>query len=195
MPICKLTNEEFEISDMERNLLKKMSLSKPQFSPKVRSAMRLAFRNERNLYIRKCDFSEEKIMSVYHSGHPFPVYKYEYWISDDWDVPYLDYDLNKSFFEQYKELSRITPRVNLFAPYNENCDYCNAAEKNKNCYMHILADRSEDCYYTHGIFGCKDCIDSSYLFDCELCYECSDCRNCYHCRMSFLCDIALIISS
>jgi len=188
MPLCKQCNTEFEISDLERAVLKKMNLKDPQFSPKVRLAMRLAFRNERNLYFRKCDFSGERILSVYNEDHPFPVYKYDYWISDQWQAPFLDYDPDKSFFEQYKELSRVTPRVNLFAPYNENCDYCNAAEKNKNCYMHILADRCEDCYYTHAVFGSQDCIDSAYLHDSELCYECVDCRKTYHCRMGFLLD-------
>ena len=188
MPICPLSREIFEITEQEKILLGKMGLNLPKFSPKVRMAMRLAFRNERNLYLRKCDATGEKILSVYNQKHPFPVYKYEYWASDQWTPASLEYDFKKPFFEQYKALSHIAPRVALFSPYNENCDYCNAAEKNKNCYMHILSDRCEDCYYTHGIFGCKDCIDSAYLFDSELCFECVDSRKLYHCRHSFLCD-------
>ncbi|MBU0577532.1 hypothetical protein KJ742_00595 [Patescibacteria group bacterium] len=185
---CQLTNVEFEISELERRVIEKMEINEPKYCPKVRLAMRLGLRNERNLYMRTCDFSGERIISVYKSEHPFPVYKYDYWISDGWTPPHLDYDPDKPFFEQYKELSKITPRVNIFAPYNENCDYCNAAEKNRNCYMHILADRCEDCYYTHGVFGCHDCIDSAYLHDSELCFECVDCRNCYRCRACFLTD-------
>jgi hypothetical protein len=185
---CKLSGWQFEVSEMEMNLIKKMDLGEPQFHPTVRSAMRLGFRNERNLFIRKCDFSGERILSVYSENKPFPVYKYDYWIGDEWTPPELDYDFNKPFFEQYAELSKLTPRINLFTVYNENCDYCNAAEKNKNCYMHTLSDRSEDCYYTHAIFTCKDCIDSAYLYDSELCYECVDCRKAYGCRMCFLSD-------
>ncbi|MBN2095993.1 hypothetical protein JW752_01180 [Candidatus Peregrinibacteria bacterium] len=188
MPTCQLTNTEFEISGMERTLFKKMGINEPKYGPKIRLAMRLALRNERNLHMRKCDFSGGRIISVYSEDHPFPVYKYDYWISDKWTPPELDYDPDKPFFEQYKALSKKAPRVNIFAPYNENCDYCNAAEKNKNCYMHILADRCEDCYYTHGIFNCRDCIDSAFLHDSELCFECVDCRKAYHCRMGFLLD-------
>ena len=186
--ICPLSGEAFEISDEEAAFLKKMNLQLPLYSPRVRSAMRLALRNERNLYMRKCDFSGERIFSIYHENQPFPVYKYEYWISDDWTPPSLDYDPGKDFFEQYDKLQKMTPHVSLFAPYNENCDYVNAAEKNKNCYMHILSDRCEDCYYTHGIFACKDCIDCAYIFDSELCYECTDGRKLYRCIMCFLCD-------
>lgn len=187
--ICQITGKEFEITPYEEEFLtKKMRINLPLFAPQVREVMRLAFRNERNLFLRKCDATGETIISIYNADKLFPVYKYEYWMSDAWQSPELDYDFNKSFFEQYAELSRITPRVNTFSPYNENCDYVNAAEKNKNCYMHILSDRSEDCYYTHGIFACRDCIDSAYLHDCELCYECVDCRNCYHCRTAFLSD-------
>ena len=185
---CKKTQRSFEITDMELRLFEKMGLQKPLFHPKIRAAMRLAFRNERNLYMRKCSLSGERIMSAYSENHPFPVYKYDYWMDDKWDLPSLDYDFDKPFFEQYKQLSKITPRPNLFAPYNENCDYCNAAEKNKNCFMHILSDRSEDCMYTHGIFTSRDCVDCAYIYNGELSYECTDCRDIYHCRMCFLCD-------
>lgn len=185
---CQLSGERFEITSQEQDLLKKMQLPLPLFSPKIREVMRLAFRNERNLFLRKCDATKETMISIYRADAPFPVYKYDYWISDKWTPPELDYDFDQPFFEQYAELSLVTPRVNGFSPYNENCEYVNAAEKNKNCYMHILSDRSEDCYYTHGIFACRDCIDCAHLHDCELCYEATDCRNCYHCRMSFLCD-------
>ena len=127
-------------------------------------------------------------MSIYKPDAPFPVYKYDYWVSEEWEAPSIPYDKNKGFFEQYAELSKITPRPNLFSVYNENCDYVNAAEKNRNCYMHILGDRCEDCYYTHAAFACRDCIDCAYLYNSELCYEANDCRKCYHCRMCFLCD-------
>jgi hypothetical protein len=185
---CKLSGWKFEVTEMERELLKKMGLAEPLFHPKIRSAMRFAFRNERNLFIRKCDFSDERILSIYDESHPFPVYKYDHWVSDKWTPPELKYDFNKPFFEQFETLSKVVPMVSLFSVYNENCDYVNAAEKNKNCYMHILSDRCEDCYYTHAIFTCRDTIDCAYLFDCELCYECVDCRAAYHCRSCFLCD-------
>ena len=186
--VCKLTGKEFIITEQEIEVLKKMGLKFPLYSPKVRSAMRLAFRNERNLFMRNCDFSGERIISIYHDKHPFPVYKYEHWLSDKWTPPHIGYDPDKDFFEQYNELSKLVPRVNLFAPYNENCDYVNAAEKNKNCYMHILADRSEDCYYTHGVYSCRDCIDCDFLINGELCYEATDCRDVYHLRCCYLCD-------
>ncbi|MBD3360350.1 hypothetical protein GF366_00950 [Candidatus Peregrinibacteria bacterium] len=187
--ICRLTGEEFEITPQEIEFMeKKMELPLPVYSPKVREIGRMGFRNDRNLYMRNCDATGERILSVYDQSHPFPVYKYDYWITDEWFPPEIDFDPDKDFFEQFAELDRITPHVNLFNPYNENCDYVNAAEKNKNCYMHILSDRCEDCYYTHAVFACRDCIDSAYTINSELCYECTDCRNCYHCRMCFLCD-------
>ncbi|MBU1151278.1 hypothetical protein KJ632_00450 [Patescibacteria group bacterium] len=185
---CQITNQPFEISEQEQEFMKKIQLPLPRLSPQMREISRLAFRNERNLHMRKCSATGEKILSVYSEAQPFPVYKYDYWLSDEWNVPELEYDFNKSFFEQYQKLQRITPKPNSFSPYNENCDYVNAAEKNKNCYMHILSDRCQDCLYTHGIFASNDCIDCAYINECELCYECTDCRSCYHCRYCFLCD-------
>lgn len=192
--VCCLSGNKIDISEQEMRLFAKMGINEPIHAPKIRSAMRLAFRNERNLYMRRCDLTGERIMSIYHEKYPFPVYKYDYWIDRDWDVPHINYDPKKSFFDQYKELSNIAPRPNLFAPYNENCDYCNAAEKNKNCYMIFTSDRCEDCYYGHAIFACRDCIDVAYLINSELCYECVDCRTCYHCRSCFLCDNSSNIS-
>jgi len=185
---CSITKKAFEVVDGEIDVLRKMGLKDPLFSPVVREVMRFAFRNERNLKMRKCDATGETILSIYGEDAVFPVYKYDYWVSDKWDVPEKDFDFDKSFFEQYSDLSKITPRAHGFVPYNENCDYVSAAEKNKNCYMHILSDRDEDCMYTHGVFGSKDCIDCSFLSDSELCYECTDCRSLYHCKMCFLCD-------
>lgn len=185
---CLLTGKEFEITEHELVFLKKINLPPPKYSPKAREIMRLAFRSERTLHMRKCDKTGERMLSVYRANASFPVYKYDYWMSEEWEAPSLPYDKNKGFFEQYAELSALTPRPNGFSPYNENCDYVNAAEKNRNCYMHILADRCEDCYYVHGGFGCRDCIDCAYIYDSELCFEANDCRKCYHCRMCFLCD-------
>lgn len=186
--ICQITGEEFEVVPQEQEFLQKMGLKMPVHSTKVREIMRMSFRNDRNLFMRKCDATGDRIMSVYREDASFPVYKYDYWVSDEWTVPEIGFDPDRDFFDQYAELQKVTPRVNLFAPYNENCDYVNAAEKNRNCYIHILSDRDEDCYYTHALFGCRNCLDCAYLYESELCYEATDCRNCYHCRMCFLCD-------
>jgi len=138
--------------------------------------------------LRKCDVTGERVLSIYSDKAKFPVYKYDFWVSDEWQVPSIDFDFNKSFFEQYADLSGIVPRPHSFVTYNENCDYVSSAEKNRNCYMHYLSDRCEDCMYTHGIYGCRDVIDSAFTYDSELCYDCCDCRRGYHLRGCFLCD-------
>ena len=53
---------------------------------------------------------------MYHQDTVFPVYCRECWYSDKWDPLFYgqDYDFSKSFFEQWKDLSKIVPRIGIF---------------------------------------------------------------------------------
>lgn len=185
---CTFTGVPFDIPEDEVEFFKKMDLPLPLITPKYRKASIMAFRNERNLYRRNCDFTKKPMISIFPPEAPYPVYEYQVWNSDQWTPPTLDYNPNKDFFEQYHELQQITPRVNAFSPYNENSEYVNAAEKCKNCYMVFVSDRDEDCMYLDTSFASRDCADLSYSHSCELCYESCDLKNCYHCRYSYLCE-------
>jgi hypothetical protein len=186
---CIISGETFEISEQEEQFLQeKMKLALPRVSPKYREIFRMAWRNDRNLYKCKCDLTQKTIISLYPENTLWPVYEYDAWASEVWTPPHLDYDPNKNFFEQYQELQQITPRVNIFAVFNENCEYVNGAFKNKNCYLIFVSDRNEDCYYVDGTFGCKDCADCSFTHDSELCYEACDLRACYYARYCYLCE-------
>ena len=93
---CRISGSEFAIFQSDIIFLEKISpvfngkkylVPLPTLCPEERERRRLLFRNERNLYMRKCDGTGERILSVYSEGHPFPVYKYDYWMSDQWEVP------------------------------------------------------------------------------------------------------------
>lgn len=64
----------FTITDGDKDFLdkvsptfagKKYSIPSPKLCPDCRQQRRLAFRNERNLYKRKCDMSGKDIISIY----------------------------------------------------------------------------------------------------------------------------------
>jgi len=185
---CRVSDEKFQIDESEIAFLEKMNLPLPVISTKSRDIMRMAFRNDRNLYKRKCDLSGKQIISVYHQESPYKVYDVDIWKSFNWTPPYLDYDPSKDFFQQYAELQRITPRVSLFSVYNENCDFLNAGEKNKNCYMVFVTDRCQDSFYLDTSYNSTDCADCSYCYDCQLCYQSCDLKNCYFAKYSYLCE-------
>ncbi len=86
---------------------KKYQIPPPTLCPECRQQRRLAFRNERNLYYRECDFSRKKIISMYSKDEIYKVYAQDIWWSDKFDgLDYgMNFDFDKNFFEQFQELS------------------------------------------------------------------------------------------
>ena len=119
----------------------------PTFCPDCRQQRRLAFRNERHLYNRKCDFSGKQIVSIHPSDALYKVYAQDVWWSDQWDpLEYgRDFDFNRSFFEQFQDLLKVVPRLSLINKNCENSDYSLFSSDLKNCYLIFSALKSEDC--------------------------------------------------
>jgi len=89
---------------------------------------------------------------MYSPDKPYKVYDNEVWWSDRWNA--LDYgiefDFNKSFFEQFNELLHKVPLFALINSNTENAEYNNYIYSAKNCYMsYVLYYDPEDVYYTH----------------------------------------------
>lgn len=187
--LCKQCGTEFEIAKEDFDYYAKIFVSEPTFCPSCRMQRRMAFRNERNLYRRKCDFSGKEILSVYPPDSDSKVYDQKVWWSDKWDA--LDYgmefDFNCSFFEQFEKLLKEVPRINLQNRNNENSDYCNDTNDLKNCYLCFNAEHAQDFYYVNtGGYG-ADCVDAFWAMQVELCYECSKIMEGYHCFWCFNC--------
>lgn len=166
---------------------KKFPLPPPDLCPRCRMQLRLARRNERFLYHRKCDLTGKQMISCYSTDKPFPVYENDEWYSDKWSaLDYgVDFDFRKPFFEQFFALQSRVPRMAriLEKPY-ENSDYCNTGSQLKNCYLLFSSNQDEDCYFGSWINQCNTCIDNLNLEHCELLYECVGCRDCYNLRYS-----------
>ena len=185
----------------------------PTLCSEERQRRRLAWRNERKFYARKCDLCEKNIISIYDKNAEFPVYCQDCWWSDKWDAKNFsrDFDFSRPFFEQFAELQKVVPRLSLVNKNSENSLYTNHSANNKNCYLATVTFDSEDIYYSDFILEhCIDCVDCSYLFaGSELCYEvyyawssynclfsefirrCSDlwfCYDCINCRNCFMCS-------
>ena len=109
---CLLSGKDFVITDRDLEFYDKISpvfagqqylIPSPTLCPDEKQRRRLAFRNERKLYKRKCDKSGKEIVSIYSSDTSSVVYDQKVWWSDDWSP--LDYgktfDFERSFFEQF----------------------------------------------------------------------------------------------
>jgi len=181
MKACKQCSTKFEVPQLQKKFLDKADLPEPKLCPRCRMQRRFAFRNERELYQRKCDLTGKQIVSIY-APDPYKVYDQHEWHSDKWDgFDYgRDFDFSRPFFEQMDELMLDVPKISVFTSRNENSDYTNGSQQNKNCYMIFVSDHDEDCYYSYGIDSCKDCIDCLNCYKSTLCIECIDCSECYN---------------
>lgn len=180
---CAQCHKNFLIRDQDRDFYTMMKSPLPLYCPDCRVMRRLAFRNERTLYKRTCDLCQKEIISVYPIDTSFPVYCHTCWWSDKWN-PHdfaLDYDANKPFLEQFKDLQSTIPRIALLVVNSINSEYTNNAGQNKDCYLVFASDTNEHCFYSRLVMRSKSCIDCTSVYDSELCYECVDCRQCFKC--------------
>lgn len=177
---CQNCKKDFEIEEEDLNFYEKIKVPPPTFCPKCRLTRKLVWRNERSLYKRTCDLCKKSVISMFKAGVPFPVYCHECWWSDNWNpLDYgRDYDFNTSFFEQFKELQKITPRPSSYSTANLNSEYGNHTAHMKNSYLIFGSWFSENCGYGQTVMESKDCWDCSFVRNCELCFSSNDCTKC-----------------
>src|SRR3989339_2172251 len=187
--VCKNCQQNFEITDDDLKFYEKISpvfggekylIPAPSLCPDCRLQRRMSWRNDRNFYKRKCDFSGKEMISMYKPGN-LKVYDHEIWWGDKWDTSEYaqEYDFNKSFFEQLSELIYNVPHPNVIQLGNENSLYTNFTAWNKNCYICSAGNKLEDSAYCYNVQESKDCFDCLNLLYCELCYQTIHCENCY----------------
>jgi len=183
---CETCRQAFVVEPDDIARFELLKVPKPRRCHQCLLAQRLAFRNERTLYKRKCDAPghSEEIISNYAPDAQCPVYDIKFWWSDEWDPMDAgrEYDFSKPFFAQLKELSRKVPSVALLNLNAVNSDYCNFTTDNKNCYLVFGGDFNEDCSYSTFNFVSKDVLDTYFVNKCELCYELVDSEACYRVR-------------
>ncbi|MFA6533675.1 MAG: zinc-ribbon domain containing protein [Patescibacteria group bacterium] len=174
---CKNCQSIFTIYPEDQKFYAKIGVPEPTSCPDCRQQNRLAWRNERFLYKRKCDLCQKDIISFYSPDKPYIQYCPECWWSDKWETPALDYDPNRPFFEQWAELLRQTPHLALIISHGENSDYCPHSVYYKNCYLCVSGVTGENIFYSYWVNNSFECLDCSLCFDLQQCYECLYCRN------------------
>ncbi len=185
---CQQCGATFQITPEDLELYQKFEIEPQPLCFECDQKQRLCFRNEHALYTRKCDATGETIISIYAPDNPYKVYKSDYWYSDKWDpLEYgQEFNFQRPFFEQLKELQLKVPRLALNNINPENSDYCNSCIGNKNCYLVFGGDYNEDCMYGTLCMKNRSSLDLDILSnENELCYMLSDTVNCYGCQFAF----------
>ena len=186
---CQNCKKDFTIDSEDLNFYEKMTVPAPTFCPMCRAQRRWAFRNERGLYKRKCDFSGKEIFSMYAPDSPVKVYERSIWLSDQWDP--MDYgreiDWSRPFLAQLHELMLDVPFKSNNVINGVNSDYSNNATDPKNCYLVFNTTSPEDCMYSNGVDHSRDCVDVSHVSKAETCYGSFWITGCYRTHFSSQC--------
>jgi len=171
---CQNCKKDFLIEPEDFNFYKKVNVPPPTFCSSCRLQRRLARRNEYSFHKRKCDLCGESIVSMYPEKTSFPVYCRKCWYSDRWSAYDYgrDYDFSQNFFEQFKELQDVVPRVALQVDNSINCEYANQIANCKNCYLISSGSDNEDSMYSFRILNSKNVLDGFVMLRAENCYEC-----------------------
>jgi len=187
---CKKCTKIFEITLDDLDLYKKISpkfwdktfeIPAPTLCPDCRQQRRLAFRNERKLYKRKCDATGENIISTFSNDKNVKVYDQDFWWSDKWNPLdyWVKYNFDKSFFEQFWNLLKKVPKCSIINKNSTNSKYTNLAANNRDCYLIFESSDNENSNFSYWIQNCKNCIDCNFSSKCEVCYNIDNCFNCY----------------
>lgn len=189
---CQNCQREFLIEPEDFDFYKKINVPPPTFCPECRFQRRLAFRNERMLYRRKCDLCGKVKVSNFRPDTVHPVYCTPCWWSDKWDaVEYAqNYDPSRPFLEQFIELRRKVPQQGLAISSTTmiNSEYCHMATDLKNCYLLTHANFSENSFYSSGVIRVREGGELLSCQDCELCLEDVQCLKCSKVYFSLDCE-------
>ncbi|KKW48313.1 MAG: hypothetical protein UY99_C0005G0022 [Parcubacteria group bacterium GW2011_GWA1_59_11] len=177
--ICQNCKAAFTIEPADFRFYERMQVPPPTWCPECRLQRRWAWRNERGLYKRSCDMCKKEIIAMYPADVPFPVYCRDCWYSDQWDpLAYgRDYDLQKPFFVQFKELQEAVPRIALQVSESVNCDYANQIANCKNCYLVWSGSENEDSMFSYRLHKSRRIADSFMILRSENTYQAMDCTD------------------
>lgn len=172
---CQYCKKDFTIDADDFAFYGKLNVPAPTFCNICRMQRRFMFMNERVFYKRNCDMCNIPIVTIFSPEKPNKVFCGKCWNGDTWEDGdyYLEYDSNKNFFEQMKELQLMTPfRDKMANPLKlVNSDYVNYTSDCKNCYLLFNSEGCENAYYGTNIIDVKDSSDCILVGPADLLYE------------------------
>ena len=188
--VCQNCKKDFTIETEDFNFYEKIKAPPPTWCPECRLIRKLAWRNERAFYKRKCDLCNKNIISIYPDSSLLKVYCQDCWWGDKWDSSTfaLKFNPNKSFFYQFQQLAESVPVMSLFNTNAVNSEYCNYAGNSRNCYLFIAGRDNENILFSNRISFSKDSMDIYIGINLELCYENVQCEKSFRLCFSKQCE-------
>src|SRR3989344_2559557 len=109
---CARCKNFFTLDADDFSFYEKMKVPAPGICPECRFKRRASFRNERTLYKQTCKLCNRSVITMYSPESGVTVYCNDCWASDKWDPKNYakEYDPDRPFFDQLKELFLATPQ-------------------------------------------------------------------------------------
>src|SRR3989344_1176583 len=159
--VCVDCKKEFIIDSGDFILYEKIRLEIPEQCFFCRLKQQLAYFNFGKFRKGISDLSGESLITILPNNARYPIYKSSEWWSDRWDSLSFgqNYNSNKPFFDQLKELQEKVPRPHQIGTNNTNSDWCDDGWENKNCYLTRSFLRCENLSYGYRVIETKDSFD------------------------------------
>ena len=179
--ICRITGQEFEITEDDLKFYEKMDVPIPTLCPEERQRRRVAFINVERLYHGKSSLSQKAIISPYSADKNYNVVLYSEWLSNDIDgLKYgRDFNFSRSFFEQFKRLQQVAPRWDRTNHQAENSEWSLNNAFAKNTYLLRGCENVENGFYSQKVYHSSYFSDVENSESLELCYEILNSKNLY----------------
>ena len=178
---CHVSWQEFPIYKSDLEFYDKISptfwwekfqIPTPNICYQERERRRHSRKNLRNLYKRTCKSSWKNILSIYSPDKPYNIYENNIRWNNSWKDEYNGKNLknDKNLWNQFAELLKYAPLMNLNVVNVENSNYNNILLNSKNCYLCFSTWDSQDCLYQTLSARDKNCVDWYRVLNSENCY-------------------------
>lgn len=183
---CKQCSKDFDLCDEEVEVYGKFEALLPEVCADCRNKRRLIFRNEKWLFRNVSSKSGKQIISTYPKDSPFKILDQDEWWDDEFDtVEYgREFDFERPFFEQFKDLQKEVPRWSRIFINCENSDYTNNSANLKDSYLTFSSYDSENLYYCMRVMASANCVDCLNVRKSNFCSSCLECKNCHNVHFS-----------
>jgi hypothetical protein len=184
--ICIDCQKEFIVDGGDLTLYEKVGLKIPDQCFFCRFKQYSAFWPFGKFRKGVSDLSGESFITVLPNNSRYPIYKLHEWWGDGWDaMTYgVDYDPQRPFFDQLKELQEKIPRPHQTGENSVGCDWCDDVWNSKNCYLSRSLSKCENISYSYRVVETKDSFDITYSFNLQNSYDCLMCHNSFNLNFS-----------
>ncbi|KKQ70652.1 MAG: hypothetical protein UT33_C0014G0021 [Candidatus Peregrinibacteria bacterium GW2011_GWC2_39_14] len=178
---CVQCKENFDHIPAEIEAYKMFDAVLSDSCPDCRHRRHLIFRNERNLFNTKSFLSGKNIISLYPKTTKHRIIDSEEWWSDRFDATMYghEFDFNRPFFDQIKELKKEVPRWSKICLNVENSEFSNNSANVKDSYLAFSSCDGEQMHYCMRVIKSSFCIDCMNVNDSQYCSNSLDIKKCY----------------